>query len=172
MLVPLSIRGAAAVALFAAAAACNNTPSAAPPANDSTQVTVLARPSETAVADWDAAAPPPSATSANDDGTPSDSTATPAGLKSMGPGTYVVDGYVVRSQQCPPCPPGAHCKPCELAIYISAQAPSGSGDPPDTTSVRVSDSTSYAPGARYRFVVTITQSANQSTRRLFSATPR
>jgi hypothetical protein len=149
--------------------ACN-APSAQPPANDTTQVTVLARPSDTNAADWDAATPPaPSASDSTD--TPSSSATTPTELKTKDPGTYVVDGYVVRSQQCLPCPPGVHCKPCELAIYISAQKPAEGSDPADTIDVQVSESTrNYAPGAHFRFVITVTQSANQNTRRLFSAT--
>jgi hypothetical protein len=158
----------ASLSLALLAPACDNTPQAAPPSNDSTQVTVLARPADTG-GEWDAAPPPPESTSAPTDTAPTAGRATPTELRSKDPGTYVVDGYVVRSQQCPPCPPGARCKPCELAIYISAQKPSG-GDPPDTVDVQVSDSSSYSPGAHYRFVVTVIQSANQSTRRLFSAT--
>jgi hypothetical protein len=157
-----------------ASVACNSTPSAAPPQNDTTQVTVLARPSDTSGGgDWgDGAAPPPAPTTAPADSSePTASNVTPTELKTKDPGTYVVDGYVVRMLDCPICPPGVHCKPCAHSVYISAQKPSGSADPPDTVDLQLSDSATYAPGAHYRFVVTVTQSANQSTRRLFSATP-
>ena len=169
-----SLAGASSVvAAIVAVAACDNAPQAAQPANDTTQVTVLARPSDTVATGWDGAAAPaaPTASAPASGDTPTATTATPGELKSKDPGTYVVDGYVVRSQQCAPCPPGVHCKPCAVAIYISAQKPAGA-DPADTVDVQATDSSPYAPGAHYRFVVTVTQSANQSTRRLFSATPQ
>src|SRR5437763_1071692 len=44
-------------------------------------------------------------------------------LKQMAPdsGSYNTEGYVVLNYLCPPCPPGAECKPClmESNIVIS-----------------------------------------------------
>ncbi|MFA6432339.1 MAG: hypothetical protein WCV82_00775 [Candidatus Paceibacterota bacterium] len=32
--------------------------------------------------------------------------------KSLQPGSYNTEGYVVKRYECPPCPAGAQCKPC------------------------------------------------------------
>lgn len=32
--------------------------------------------------------------------------------KNLANGSYNTEGYVVKRYECPPCPPGAQCKPC------------------------------------------------------------
>ena len=168
---------------FSTLASCND-PQAQKPPNDVTQVTVLSRPD-----DPNGPTPPPGATdsampsatgsapapSTTDTGTPAPShPITPADLKTQGPGTYTVEGFIVRTSICPPCPPRSQCKPCvPNGIYVSAQAPvRGQGDPQDTIDIQVLDPSGYQVGQHYVFEVTVTQSANITTRKLFSATPK
>lgn len=65
---------------------------------------------------------------------------------------YVVDGY-----RCPPCPPGAQCKPCMInsAIFVAASPAHPQVDlsnpPSDVAVIAADDPTIFAAGVAYRF---------------------
>ena len=76
-----------------------------------------------------------------------------------------LEGFVVDSYRCPPCPRGAQCKPCvmESVIFVSS-APaherfSWTAPPPDVVTVAASDPTAFAAGVRYRFEVQVPEQA-------------
>ena len=76
--------------------------------------------------------------------------------------TVRVVGYVVGSYVCPPCPPGATCKPCAAPSEVFlAPAPDHLRvvlfDPAnDVFAVGVDDPAPFALGSQYRFEVTTT----------------
>ena len=35
-------------------------------------------------------------------------------------GRFTVEGWVQIARPCPPCPPGANCKPCEDTVWLSS----------------------------------------------------
>jgi hypothetical protein len=43
--------------------------------------------------------------------------------KQAGKGTYEVEGYVIKAYHCPPCPPGAMCKPCMRDNVVLSDEP-------------------------------------------------
>jgi hypothetical protein len=176
----LASAGGIGLALFACA-------SAPPPQHtlppDTSEVTVLARPSD----NYDAAAidnttaptgdqsqdvgTDPSL--AGDGGTAAVSDVTPAVLKTSGPGMYTVTAYVVRVARCPPCPPTAQCKPCvPNAVYVSSTVAVGGKDPTDTIDLQVPDPGPYQTGTRYQFIVTVAPGVGDGapTRHLVSGT--
>lgn len=60
--------------------------------------------------------------------------------------------YVVGDYFCPPCPPGAQCKPCMSASFISLAEPDGQ---PAAAKLAVSDPSLFKKGVRYRFEIDI-----------------
>jgi hypothetical protein len=72
-----------------------------------------------------------------------------------------LEGYVVDAYRCPPCPPGAQCKPCVMtsAIFVAEQpehAPFSWADPPaDVVAIAAEDPLSFARGVRFRFEVLV-----------------
>jgi hypothetical protein len=148
---------------------------------DTTQVTVLSRPSDSGplpnpqTMPTDQPVASSSASSADDGGSgaPPLTDVTPAQLKTQDPGTYTVSAYVVRVAICPLCQPGHQCKPCAPnAVWVSGQAPAGGGEPADIVDLQTPDPNPYAkPGSRFRFIVTVTPSSNGTVlRNLVSAT--
>jgi len=77
----------------------------------------------------------------------------------------VVEGYVVDSYRCPPCPPGAQCKPClmESVIFVAATKTherfSWQSPPVDVVTIAVDDASAHAAGVRYRFEVQVPDQA-------------
>lgn len=109
-----------------------------------------------------AAAPPTSAPSRAPAGMPEDTIAI-ATLRGAPPvGRRVrLEGYVVDAYRCPPCPPGAMCKPCLMstAIFIAdvpEHAPFSRSNPPaDVAALAVDDPARFSKGVRYRFEVEV-----------------
>lgn len=70
-------------------------------------------------------------------------------------GRFVTEGWVQIAHHCPPCPPGAWCKPCEEVVWLSPVA--GAYKDPLTRDqnlvVAVRDATRFAVIQRYRVVV-------------------
>ena len=75
------------------------------------------------------------------------------------------DGYVVDSYRCPPCPPGAQCKPCIMpTVIFVAAAPaharfSWTAPPADVATIGVDDPAVFTPGVSYRFEVQVPEQA-------------
>jgi hypothetical protein len=76
-----------------------------------------------------------------------------------------LEGYVVDSYRCPPCPHGAMCKPCVMstAIFV-ADVPeharfSWTDPPADVAVIAVDDPAPYEHGVRYRFEVAVPERA-------------
>ena len=68
-----------------------------------------------------------------------------------------IDGYVVDTYLCPPCPEGAMCKPCmsESSIFISdLPHAAGAADAP-TIAIAVPDPAQFERDKLYRFEVTV-----------------
>ena len=69
---------------------------------------------------------------------------------------YVVDGYF-----CPPCPPGAECKPCTIpsTVFVAdapGHAPFALSTPPaDVIALSAADPAKFANGSRYRFEIRV-----------------
>jgi hypothetical protein len=77
------------------------------------------------------------------------------------PGQIVrVVGFVVGSYLCPPCPPGATCKPCaadsEVFVAVAPDHPRVVLFDPgsDVLALAVDDPTAFALGRQYRFELT------------------
>jgi hypothetical protein len=75
--------------------------------------------------------------------------APPAGVKLVRVTAFVVGGYL-----CPPCPPGAQCKPCMSASFVSLAL---SADQPAQAKVSVRDPGIFQHGVKYEFEVDVTQ---------------
>ncbi len=71
------------------------------------------------------AAPPPLATVAS---APAATAAAPLATPNPGAGTFVVEGFVAKVYTCPPCPPGAMCKPCMGDNVVLSDAPAPIAD--------------------------------------------
>ena len=76
-----------------------------------------------------------------------------------------LEGYVVDSYRCPPCPHGAMCKPCVMstAIFV-ADVPeharfSWTDPPTDVAVIAVDDPAPFEHGVRYRFEVAVPEHA-------------
>ena len=71
-----------------------------------------------------------------------------------------VVGYIVGSYLCPPCPPGATCKPCAVASQVFVAAASSHPrvvlfDPgSDVLAIAVDDPNAFVLGGQYRFELT------------------
>jgi len=80
-------------------------------------------------------------------------------LKAAPPASGDVDvvGYVTGTYICPPCPPGAMCKPCvsPSAIFISDSPPVGE-ERLRTKEIRLeADPSQYQGGAKYEFHIVV-----------------
>ena len=77
-------------------------------------------------------------------------------------------GFVVGSYLCPPCPPGAQCKPCasESVLFIadtSSRDPVAPGAHSDgVVAIGVKNPASFERGARYRFEIEVVGRRGQS----------
>ena len=68
---------------------------------------------------------------------------------------YVVDGYF-----CPPCPPGAECKPCAIpsTVFVAdapGHAPFALSTPPADVIALSADPAKFANDSRYRFEIRV-----------------
>jgi len=77
----------------------------------------------------------------------------------------VIDGYVIDTYLCPPCPKGAMCKPCAVnsSVFLAA-APSHaafslSSPPADIAVISAADPGAFRPGAKVRLQVRATRRA-------------
>jgi hypothetical protein len=71
-------------------------------------------------------------------------------LNSLSPDTCLITAFVTSIYKCPPCPPGAICKPC-IGDHVTIS------DVPNTTdkSIRVltKDFEKYSVGKKYTFLI-------------------
>ncbi len=76
-----------------------------------------------------------------------------------------VEGYVIHSYLCPPCPTGAQCKPCLMstASFIADTKEHERfpwDDPPaDVATIAVDDPAHFSPGVRYRFELQVPETS-------------
>lgn len=72
--------------------------------------------------------------------------------------TVGVAGYIVETYLCPPCPPGANCKPCfsESAVFL-ADTPReyGSETVPPMVGLAIADPDKFVLGQHCRFQVSV-----------------
>lgn len=86
---------------------------------------------------------------------------TPETLSAQPPGVARVEGFVVGSYLCPPCPRGAQCKPCARAsvIFVSGRKDHppvpGVQPPADVAAIETEEVGSFAQGIGYRFEVRV-----------------